>query len=138
MTVLAGRLLRFASAVALWAAPAVDALATGDILCKAADGSGASISVGVGHVPILAVLSARAFDGRRWWSTAERGKDTAMRFGQGISERGQLRVDFTDVNVTRTVVSLRLHQATVGRSSAMAGILVFADGPVVPVQCIGG
>ena len=112
--------------------------ATGDILCEATDGSGASISVGVGHLPVLAVLSATATDGTDVWSTSATGDETPIAMGQGFMDDRQVLIDFTDPNIERIVVSLRLVQASGDKTYAEAGVLSFDGESVFPVQCING
>lgn len=122
-------------AVAFHARPAQ---ASGDIICDATDGSGASISIGVGHLPVLHVLSAFATDGVDTWSTNASGDERPFIFGQGYADNTRVIVDFTDPNVERIVVSLRLFQASGDKTYAEAGVLSFEGVAVFPVQCING
>lgn len=117
---------------------AMPARASGDIICEATDGSGASITIGVGHLPVLHVLSAQATDGQSFWSTAPSGDDIPIIFGQGFVDERQVLIDFTDPNVERVVVSLRLFQLSGGDDYAEAGVLAFAEKSAFPVQCING
>jgi len=114
------------------------AAASGDIICDATDGSGASISIGVGHLPVLSVLSASAIDGMTTWSTNPTGDERPIVFGQGFADDRQVLVDFTDPNVEGIVVSLRLFQASGDKSYAEAGVLSFEGVSAFPVQCING
>ena len=122
-------------ALLLKSAPAA---ASGDIICDATDGSGASISIGVGHLPVLHVLSASATDGTTTWSTNPSGDDRPIIFGQGFADDRQVLVDFTDPNIEGIVVSLRLFQASGGKDYAEAGVLSFEGVSAFPVQCING
>lgn len=117
---------------------AAPARASGDIICEATDGSRASISIGVGHLPVLHVLSASASDGETTWSTNPGGDEVAMIFGQGFADDRQVLVDFTDPNVERILVSLRLFQVSTDASHAEAGVLSFGEAGAFPVQCING
>ena len=114
------------------------AQASGEIICGATDGSGASISIGIGHLPVLHVLNAYASDGMQDWSTDPQGEEHAIVFGQGYMDDTRVLVDFTDPNVERIVVSLRLFQASGDKSYAEAGVLSFGDVAVFPVQCENG
>lgn len=122
-------------ATLLYAGPAT---ASGDIICDATDGSGASISIGVGHLPVLNVLSASASDGVATWSTNPSGDEKPIVFGQGFADDRQVLVDFTDPNVSKIVVSLRLFQASGDKDYAEAGVLSFEGVSAFPVQCING
>lgn len=114
------------------------ALASGDIICDATNGSGAWISIGVGHLPVLHVLNAQASDGVTHWSTTPSGDERAMIFGQGFSDDNQVLVDFTDPNVEGVVISLRLFQVSGDKSYAEAGVLSFEGVSAFPVHCVNG
>ena len=122
-------------AMMLHSAPAA---ASGDIICDATDGSGASISIGVGHLPVLNVLSAFATDGVTTWSTNPAADERAIVFGQGFVDDRQVLVDFTDSNVEGIVISLRLFQASGDKDYAEAGVLSFEGVSAFPVQCVNG
>ena len=119
----------------LYASPAA---ASGDIICDATDGSGASISIGIGHLPVLNVLKAFATDGATTWSTHPSGDEKPIVFGQGFADDRQVLVDFTDPNIEGIVVSLRLFQASGDKDYAEAGVLSFEGVSAFPVQCING
>lgn len=114
------------------------ARASGEIICDATDGSGASIAIGIGRLPVLHVLNAYASDGTGEWMIDPQGGETAMVFGQGYIDDSQVLIDFTDPNVERIIVSLRLFQSSTEKGSAEAGVLSFTDGGVFPVQCENG
>lgn len=114
------------------------ARATGDILCTATDGSGASISIGIGRLPVLAIISATATDGAETWSTSASGSERPFIVGQGFMDDRQVLVDFTDPNVERIVVSLRLFQLSGDKAFAEAGVLSFEGVSAFPVQCENG
>ena len=112
--------------------------ATGEIICDATDGSGASIRIGIGRLPVLAILDATATDGTDVWSTNATGSETPITAGQGFMDDRQVLVDFTDPNIERIVVSLRLFQASGDKDYAEAGVLSFDGVSAFPVQCING
>ncbi|MFZ2100438.1 MAG: hypothetical protein WAU86_07725 [Oricola sp.] len=112
--------------------------ASGQILCDATDASGASIEIAVGHLPVLAVLGATATDGVETWSTNATGDQKPMVFGQGFSGDNRIVADFTDPNVERIVVSLRLFEASGTGGYAEAGVLSFEGISAFPVQCDNG
>ena len=103
-----------------FASPAV---ASGDIICEATDGSAASISVGIGHLPVLHVLNAFATDGENEWSTNPTGDELPLEFGQGFFDDRQVLVDFTDPNVENFLIHLRLFIADRNGDFVMAGTL---------------
>jgi hypothetical protein len=112
--------------------------ATGEIICNATDGSGASINIGIGRLPVLAILNATATDGTGVWSTNATGSETPMVAGQGFMDDRQVLIDFTDPNVVQVIVSLRLFQLSGDKSYAEAGVLSFDGVSVFPVQCENG
>lgn len=112
-----------------------EAHATTDIFCTATDGSGASIQLGVGTLPILAVISARATDGSETWSTDPQGGERAFSYAQGFIDERELRADFTDPNIERVVVSLRVVRGAGDKTFAQAGVLDFENLSVFPVSC---
>ena len=112
--------------------------ATGQIICTATDVSGAAIDILVGRLPVLSVISATATDGIETWSTHAIGNQHPIVFGQGIADDSRIIVDFTDPNIERIVISLRLFQESGDKSYAEAGVLSFEGGSVFPVQCENG
>jgi hypothetical protein len=114
------------------------AYASGQILCNATDGLGASIEISIGHLPVLSVIGATVTDGSGTWSTSATGDQHPMVFGQGFSGGNRILVDFTDPKIARIVVSLRLFEAAADEGYAVAGILSFEDRTVFPVQCDNG
>jgi hypothetical protein len=112
--------------------------ATGEIICDATDGSGASINVSIGRLPVLAILSATATDGANVWSTNATGGETSIVAGQGFMDDRQVLIDFTDPNIEQVLVSLRLFQASGDKSYAEAGVLSFGGVSAFPVQCENG
>ncbi|WP_421850164.1 hypothetical protein [Oricola sp.] len=132
-----GNLLLALSLISMVMAPRA-AWATGEIFCQATDGSGASIDIGIGRVPFLAVLDATATDGHTVWSTNSTGTQIPIIFAQGFMGNRQVLADFSDPNAERIVVSLRLFQASGDKQFAEAGVLSFEGTSVFPVVCESG
>ncbi len=113
------------------------AQATGTIACEATDGSGAAIMLGVGRLPILAVISAFATaEGLDWSLDGSVG--TQISVGQGFMDSDQLLVDLVDTNIEEILISLRLYRSSTGKSAAEAGVLTVHDVGAYPVMCEEG
>lgn len=104
------------------------ALATGSISCSSADG--ASIDLSIGHVPVAAILAANVIFGDTVWTT-----DGDISVGQQFSNDDTFIADFTDPNIERIMVSLRLFSATEGERFAMAGTLTLEGIGAFAVVC---
>lgn len=128
-----GPLKALLAAIAVASFPG-SALATGGIYCTGAQDPQITFGVATGRLPILAVLSANAFDGETKYATRPEGDETAIAFGQGMSEPDRVAIDFTDPNVERIVLSLRVHTAEDGHDGHH-GELTFGDGKPIPVNC---
>lgn len=122
-----------AVALALLAGPAG---ATGDILCAAPDGS-ARVALGVGHLPVLAVISARIEAGGRVLSTAPGAGETAITVGQAYRDGAGMAVAFTDPNVSEVVAELRTLTVSEGRDHVEAGWLRLPGESAHPLLCEG-
>lgn len=119
--------------LALLASPA---LATGDLICEATDGSGARVALAVGHLPVLAILNAEIeARGRRW--TYNRDGGEPVRPAQAFRDSTQTLVDFTDEAVNHVVAELRLHHAAEGREHLEVGWLRLPGIGLHPLSCIG-
>lgn len=101
------------------------AAATGTIFCDGATDNSVAVQIGIGRVPVLAVLNARIAAGSAVYANDVEATPGAVPivFGQGVFDEDRLRVDFTDPNVERIVVSLRIERAFEGKSGAEAGVL---------------
>ncbi len=119
---------------ALLASPAQ---ATGTIACEATDGSDAAIMLGVGRLPILAVIGVFVTaEGQDWSLDGSVG--TQISVGQGFMDSDQLLVDLVDTNIEEVLISLRLYRNSTGKSSAEAGVLTVHNVGVYPVMCEEG
>ena len=113
------------------------AFATGTIECEATDASGAAIMIGIGRLPILAVISGFATaEGQDWSLDGSVGTQIAV--GQGFMDDERVLVDFVDTNIEEILISLRLFRSTTGKSSAEAGVLTIHDIGSYPVMCEEG
>lgn len=109
--------LALALGAALVAAPVG---ATGTIACS---GPGASVSLGIGTLPVLAIISARIEAGGDLWTLEGAGEGTPVVVGQAARTERWTVVDFADPNLTGIVAELRLLRATEGHDTAEVGTL---------------
>jgi hypothetical protein len=119
-------------ALTLLAGPAA---ATGSIACEGGEDD-VSVELGIGNLPVLAVVGAVISVGDETWSLAGEG-EYAIAVGQAYSGEGRVLVDFTDPNIERVLIRLRLVSDTEGNDHAMAGTLAVADRGAWAVTCIG-
>lgn len=125
------------AAFLLSAISVLPAHATGSIDCEATDDSGAAIMIGVGRLPVLAVISAFATaEGQDW--TLDGSVGTQIAVGQGFMDDERVLVDFVDTNIEDILISLRLYRSTTGKSSAQAGVLTVHGVGSYPVMCEEG
>lgn len=106
------------------------ALASSGLHCHSADG--ATISMGIGNVPVFHALGAHIeADG-----VVLNSEDGTIGAVNGFAEAdGSIRVDFTDDNVNAIVARLRLFRAIEADSFAMAGVLQVTDVGAYAVIC---
>lgn len=110
------------------------ALATGDFSCAAPDGS-ASVDLGVGHVPVLAIISVRIeAEGQAWGTNPADGATTVI-VGQGIRTATHMAVDFTDPNIEGVVAELRTWSVSEGDHWAETGWLRIPGAGAWPLVC---
>ena len=119
--------------LALAAGPA---LATGDIFCEAPDGS-AEVHLGVGHVSVLAIFSARLEAGGNAWATTPMADETEIIVGQAYRDAAGMAVDFTDPNVERIVAEIRTFLASEESTFVETGWLRVPGTGVWPLLCEG-
>ncbi len=110
---------------------APSAFATGGISCAGKD---RSISISTGRLPVLDVLAAQAEISGQSWSTNETAGTQPFVFGQGMTETNRIAADFTDTNISRIIVSLRI-DTTSDYKGSYEGTLAGEDGTPVPVLC---
>ncbi len=111
--------------------------ATGSIDCSATDGSGAEFLIGVGRLPVIAIISAMVSDGTQEWSL-DGSFGTQISVGQAFMDEDQVLVDFVDTNIEEILISIRLYRAWTDESYAEAGIMTIKDGGVFPMKCEEG
>ncbi len=113
------------------------ASATGTVACNGATDDSVDVMIGIGRVPVLAVVNAWIAAGGSEYATDLDFVPGAVPivFGQGVFDADRLRVDFTDPNVERIVASLRIERAFDGKSGAEAGVLVIDGQGAWPVVC---
>ena len=123
--------LAVAVAAALAAAPAG---ATGTIACSGTD---ASVSLGIGTLPVLAIISARIEAEGDVWTLDGTGAGTPVVVGQAARTERWTVVDFADPNLTEIVAELRLLRATEGHDTAEVGTLRLPGRGVHALVCEG-
>ena len=111
--------------------------ASGTIECEATDGSGAAIMIGIGRLPVLAVINAFATaEGQDW--TLDGSIGTQIAIGQGFMDDDRVLVDFVNTNFEDILISLRLFRSTTGKSWAEAGVLTIQGVGSYSVMCEEG
>ena len=127
-------MVRTALAAAILLAPVAPAFATGEIVCASADGS-ASVAIGIGRLPVLAVLRARIEVDRTLYATEAEGADVPIAVGQGAMTATTITIDFTDDAISEIVVSLRLVTVGEGDEFATGGVLSVRGSAARVVSC---
>lgn len=117
----------------LFTAPA---FATANIDCRATDGRSGEISLNVGRLDVLSVLSADVTAFGKTWSTMD-GRGTKIIVGQAFQDDGRMLIDFTDENVDEILISLRTVRVSTADEFGEAGILRIGKA-VYPVLCETG
>ena len=118
-------------AAALIAGPAA---ATGTIACR---GPEASVMLGIGTLPVLAVVSARIEAEGEVWSLDGAGGGTPVVVGQAARTDGWTVVDLADPNLLGIVAEIRLMRASDGDDAAEVGTLRLPGRGVHPLVCEG-
>ncbi len=124
-------------AIGLVAAASSSALATGGLICKSPDGA-VSVEMGIGSVPVAAVIGATITTPTSKWSTSEDASATRIAVGQDFRDSQVFQVDFTDYNVMEIIARLRLSRARQGEHFALAGTLAIEGVGAWPVVCEEG
>ncbi len=124
------------AAVAVLLIASTPAYATGEVICEAVDGTGATVDLGVGRLEVLAIISAHITANGKVWSTQPGKGETEIIVGQGARDRGWLVADFTDPNVERIIASLRLVSASEGDDYVLAGTLVIKGESAHALNCL--
>ncbi|MGE3830494.1 MAG: hypothetical protein AB7F76_05810 [Parvibaculaceae bacterium] len=118
-------------------AAAVPAHASGALMCDSLDKK-ASISVGMGHLPVVGVLGIDIeANGKRWSTT--KGKDVIpIANGQAFGSDEQFYFDITDDNIEGVIAKLRVlfgRAEDVEAEPVFAGYLSIKGEGVWPVIC---
>jgi len=109
------------------------ASATGGIYCKAVDGRSGEISLLIGRLPVLSIISAEVSAFGKMWST-EKNAENKIIVGQAFDNASSLLVDFTDDNIEKILISLRTSKISTPKENAEAGVLRIGEA-VYPVLC---
>jgi len=107
------------------------AQATSSISCQSAEG--ATIHLGIGNVPGLAVISATIATGGQTLSIA----DGDLAVAQAFADAESIRIDFTDSNIMDHMARLRLFRADEADDYVMAGTLEVTGAGAWAVICEG-
>ena len=128
--------MRIIAAALVCCVAASPASATGSIACASSDEDSVSVELTIGSLPVLAVVGAAITAGEERWSTDAEG-EAAVSAGQAFAEEDRLLIDFTDTNVERVVVEVRLFRTFEEDDAAMAGTLRIPGKGAWPLVCIG-
>lgn len=121
------------SIIAIFMMFSTSASATGGIYCKAVDGRSGEITLLIGRLPVLQILSAEVTAFGKVWSTKNNAENKIL-VGQAFDNSSNLFVDFTDDNIEKILISLRTTKISTAKESAEAGVLRIGEA-VYPVSC---
>ncbi|HUF55149.1 MAG TPA: hypothetical protein VMM55_01160, partial [Thermohalobaculum sp.] len=93
--------------------------------------------LGIGTLPVLAVVSARIEADGAIWTLEGAGEGTPVVVGQAARTDGWAVVDFTDPNLTAIVAELRLLRATENHDTVEVGTLRLPGRGVHALVCEG-
>lgn len=127
--------MRRASMTLMMALCAGSVHASGTISCVSDDG--ASVELVLGSLPVLSVVGAEIAGGEERWTTREGGEGQPVVIGQAARVGDLILVDFTDPNIERVVVELRLLSAIEERDHVTAGTLRIAGQGAHALTCVG-
>ena len=110
------------------------ASATGSITCQ---GPQASVALGIGSLPVLAIVSARIEAEGEVWSLEGAQGGTPIVVGQAARTQAWTVVDFADPNLVEVLAELRLIRASEGSDTAEVGTLRLPGRGVHALVCEG-
>lgn len=110
------------------------AFATGGVHCISEDEK-VEISIGMGRVPIFAPLNADVHYGKRHWSSRDDIGAEPLGGSQGMLEEERFSADFTDENVEKIIISLRVDMTEESSEGDLSGTLTFEDKIIHQVKC---
>ena len=111
-----------------------EANAAGGVGCVSKAGD-AEISINMGRVPIYAPSFASARLGEKIWVTNPQSGELELGSSQGLIEEDRFSADFTDENVTKIIISLRVDFTAEEEEDGVPGTLTFEDGIPRKVLC---
>lgn len=112
------------------------ASATQNLICEYTDD--VNINLLMGSLEVASIVRADITAAGQRWSTQEAEGLTHIVVGQAFQTASELRVDFTDKELNKVLVRLRLFQAIDDVNFAQAGTLKIEDLGVWPVVCSEG
>ena len=107
------------------------ASATASVFCTGA--GGVSIEIGIGNVPVAAVISTVIVAGDSEFSIA--GGEIAV--GQDFIDSERFDIDYTDPNVSGVIAQIRIVRASEGEDFVMAGTLRIKGVGAYAIICDG-
>lgn len=112
------------------------AFATGGVHCETKD-QHASISIGMGRVPIYAPLNAWVSHGDKVWMDVPREDEIELGLSQGLIKNDTLTVDFVDVQASDIIISLFVdYSGDDEGEDGYKGTLSFITGESYTVYCL--
>lgn len=111
--------------------------ATLSIACTAIDGSDATVELGMGTLPILAVIGARIDARGMAWAINPQAGETEMISGEGAHLGDGFVVRFTDPNVENIIAEVRVLSAQEKDEMVSVAILRLPETGVIPMTCEG-
>lgn len=111
------------------------ALATGESICRAVDGSDAEFGFGFGHVPGLVIVSATIRAEGQHWSIVEAEGAIPIRIAQAARDGSRTIIDFVDPQFNEILASVRIMTGTEGDDYRSVGLLRIPDVGVFALIC---
>lgn len=109
--------------------------ATGGVHCSSKNNE-VELSIALGRLPIYAPLGAMVKYGDKHWSSNPQDSEAELGNSQGMFLDNKLFADFTDSNIEKIIVSLRVDYSGDHGEDGYAGTLEFEDGIVHNVNCL--
>ena len=113
----------------------VPALAAGGVGCSSSNGL-AEISISTSRLPIYAASSASARLADKIWMSNPQNGETELGPSQGFMEPDRFAADFTDAEVNKIIISLRINTSAKETENGYPGTLTFEDGIQRKIYCL--
>ncbi len=109
--------------------------ASGTISCVGEDGVRAELAIG--SLPVLGVVGASIEAGAAAWSTQAGDVPETIAIGQAFQDGERMMIDFTDPNIERVLIELRLQTASEEQHFATVGTLRIVGQGAYALTCTG-